>query len=465
MSVLLNDDNAEDSDSAEVIPAVDSEAAPYDTAMAEMKGEPNTNEVGDASLTGGLSSSSSSSSSSGESDSEDDPEDERPPEPTLAEVQLNKMPQLQLRPERLEALDVPVLPRGDRRKYDFDARVVDPAPAYVFADPLTFGQTTVDLAELEANDLNWRTSVKRPVTREAAGWLDRLQHIEHLQRRTAEAEDAKARCRSGGRSRRVQGTTSSRAPSTSSGKLACCADCLQAACVGDCPGKQTLPAGACLLCREIGCDGHCAENVYNVHSRRDPRADDDSSGGGCGGKKTKQRPLSSVSSARQQPPPFRSNRGPVNANGARSKSVGVTFTRGQQPTRSVSSQRTSVDPAASGARLEKDFARLDIAGSLRTQAQNAESPASASPVRLSIVGLRSTASPTGSFQQAQLLRSRAASTRQRHRPKGRSSIIPGKSYFSQKRDSLSATAQCDVVKCRLNRHARHARKKRGKTST
>ena len=484
VSVALIDD-ADDSDSDDTELAIGSEVAPCDSeaapcvSAAEKADLASDEAVDGTSLTG---------SSSGESDSEDDPEDERAPEPTLEDVQLDKMPQLLLRPEKMDAFDIPTLPRGDRRKYDFDARVADPAPPYVYPDPLTFGQTTVDLSELEANDINWRTTLKRPMDRETAGWLDRLQHIEHLQRRTTEAEETKARCRSGGRSRRTPGggggTPSSRAPSVASGKLTCCADCLQAACVGDCPAKQALPVGACLLCREVGCDGHCAENVYNVHSRREPRADDDSSGGG---RKTKPRPLSSVSSVRQQPPPLRSTRTPVNASSARSKSVGVTFTRGQQSTRSVSSQRSTLTPTptppAGASRLEKDLARLEISCTLSSHSQNSDwSPASSSPLRLSIVGLRTTATPTVApnvtptvaptvaptvtpVQQSEVQRNRAASARQRHRPKGRSSIIPGKSYFSQKRDSLSAPAQYDVVKCRLNRHARHARKKRGKTSS
>ena len=420
-----------------------------------------------ASMSGGLGSSNSRSSSSSssstsicESDSEDDPEDERAPEPTLEEVQLNKMPHLQLRPEQLDTVDMPTLPRGDRRKYDFDARLCDPEPTYLYPDPLTFGQTTVDLEELETNELNWRTSVKRHVNRETAEWLDRLQQIQHLQRRTADVEETKSRCRSGGRSRRVPGgSSSSRALSTGSGKLACCADCLQVACVGDCPGKQSLPAGDCLLCREEGCDGHCAENVYNAHSRRDPRVDDDGSGGR---KKTKARPQSSVSSTKNQPPPIRSNRGSVN--GSRTKSIGVTFNRGQQPIMQSSSQRSCIESITSNDALpEKDFARLDSADSLRTKSQNAELTASASSVRLSIVGVRPTASPMYVFQQPEILRGRPGSMRQRHRLKGRSSVIPGKSYFSQKRDSLSTTPPCDIVKCRLNRHARHLHKKRSKT--
>ena len=323
-----------------------------------------------ASLTRGVGSSSSSSSSSSttsscESDSEDDTEDERVPEPTLEEVQLNKMPHLQLRPEQLDAVDMPTLPRGDRRKYDFDVKLIDPAPEYLYPDPLTFGQTTVNLAELESNELNWRTTVKRHVNRETGEWLDRLQQIQHLQRRTAEVEETKARCRSGGgRSRRVQGgSSSSRAPSTGgSGKLACCADCLQVACVGDCPGKQSLPAGACLLCREEGCDGHCAENVYNAHSRQEPRVEDD----GSTSKKPKQRPQSSVSSTKQQPPPIRSNRGSVN--GSRTKSIGVTFNRGQQPIAASSSLRSCEESITSnGALPEKDF---DYAENLRTKSHN-----------------------------------------------------------------------------------------------
>ena len=490
VSVALIDD-ADDSDSDDTELAIGNEAAPCESEAAPCESEAapcvSAAEKADLASDEAVDGSSLTGSSSVESDSEDDPEDERAPEPTLEDVQLDKMPQLLLRPEKLDAFDIPTLPRGDRRKYDFDARVADPAPTYVYPDPLTFGPTTVDLSELETNDVNWRTTLKRPVDRETAGWLDRLQHIEHLQRRTTEAEETKARCRSGGRSRRTPGggggTPSSRAPSVTSGKLTCCADCLQAACVGDCPAKQALPIGACLLCREVGCDGHCAENVYNVHSRREPRGDDDSSGGG--GRKTKPRPPSSVSSIRQQPPPPRSTRTPVNVSTVRSKSVGVTFTRGQQSTRSVSSQRSTPTPTppVGASRLEKDLARLEISCTLRSHSQNSEwSPASASPLRLSIVGLRTTATPTVAptvaprvtptvtptvtpIQQSDVQRNRAASARQRHRPKGRSSIIPGKSYFSQKRDSLSAPAQYDVVKCRLSRHARHARKKRGKTSS
>ena len=337
-----------------------------------------------------------------DTDIDSDEDDTR--EPILEEFQQRQMaiPQLELRPEKVDSFYIPGLPKGDRRKYDFDAEHVD-IPPYEFAPALSQPLRNMNLKEICMGEKNWR-ELTSDGTEDAVEALivDRLIELEKLQVKTEQNEERakerakSAKLRTGLRNR----SGSARALSSRAKEKWCCPDCTQPACVGNCPTKDDAPP-ACLLCRGKHCTGTCTESAYCAHIRADRNeANGDSK------------------SRTRLPPRLRScgccqrrhNAKFINANNlilGRPRSGNATFARGQSSQKPTDLRPKSAGGATVSTDMEKEFEKLGLnptAKDGRKEDSVSQRPLTAGP-------------RTGC--------------------RGRAGVIPGKSYFSQRRNSLT----------------------------
>ena len=352
-----------------------------------------------------MSSTSGIGTDKGESD--DDSDDENIPEPKLDEVEMSNVPSLNLRPEQVDNLNILIYPKGDRRKYDFDIENVM-IPDYEFAHPLSEDTRDIDLTAVAKDGSDWRDFAEQePEDEVECKILDRLVELEKLRKQTIEQEKqrreqariarerAQARSRLGGG--RVQCARVWR-------EKKCCKDCLQVCCVGDCNEHRKYSDTTCLQCEENHKTGSCMENVYDVRSRGQEVEEE-------------QRPKTATT-AKSRPNSCTScrktnNAKYINANNivlGRPKSGNATFARGQSSTKPKDLRSTSAVFTSSV--LEKDFEKL---------------------------GLEPTKPDPNKEEKEEVERpNTACSDRQRHF-RGRVGVVPGKSYFSQRRLSLTDT--------------------------
>lgn len=339
--------------------------------------------------------------------------DEEDEEPKLEELQAHRIaiPHLELRPEKFDSVYIPGLPKGDRRKYDFDAENVD-IPLYEFASPLSETTRQLDLRDLCRRDRNWRDdpllAKVEPVDEGEALFVDRLMELHKLQLKTEENEDVKkeraksARMRNNGSGVRSR-VGSARVQSARQRERWCCPDCTQPACVGNCPTKEDVYP-PCLICREKHCAGTCTENAYCAHTRLD-RSD-----AGLEKSKTRlqTRPRSCGHCQR------RHNAKLINANNlilGRPRSGHATFSRGQSSQKPTDLRPKSAGGALVSTELEKDFEKLGLEPVVDDRKD--------------------------SISQRPSTACSSSSRRSSYRLKGRAGVIPGKSYFSQRRNSLT----------------------------
>ncbi|XP_067650805.1 uncharacterized protein [Haliotis asinina] len=296
---------------------------------------------------------------------------EREPEPP---VDSNRpVPQLQLRPEKLDAIYVPE-DRKDRRRFDFDAEHVD-IPPYEFesALPEPFGR--LDLKVIARQKYDWRDILSvRPKAKVVETILDRLIDIEKLQSETVEWE-----------TKRLRQRTKQRIPSAKPRDRRCCNTCLQPACVGDCPEKALQP-NTCTLCRQQLCTGSCHDNRYESYTRQVHQEEQIES--------ILCNPVPRICITCQK----KHNAKLINANNAilrRPKSGNTTYSRGRSSVKPRDLRPRSITDVTS--EIIKDIEKLGV-----------------EPVQPNRPN-------TGKYQ----------------RPRSRNSLLPGKSYFSNRKDSLT----------------------------
>jgi hypothetical protein len=323
----------------------------------------------------------------------DESSEEDGPEPSLENLGKTTVPELVLRPEKLDAMHVPEYPKGDRRRYDFDAENTD-IPPYEFAYPFSEELKQVKFRLLANTDNDWRQLVSTKLDDKEATVIDRLLEIERLQVKTEELEDIRGR----GRVFRPQKQKVPIGRLVRTRERQCCSDCLQAACAGDCTekvGPSVERQGICSKCQERNCPGTCTKRTYEAHTRSTSTEADSTS------------PASDNKSDRVRPKSCGSCRKPHNASYinanltvlGRPKSGLATFSHGQaaskqkdlRPTTPARTEDKNADE------LGEEFDRLDVS----------EGDASQRPT-----------TPGG-------------------RLRGRASHLPGKSYFSQRRYSLT----------------------------
>ena len=340
-------------------------------------------------------------SSQGDGDPDTDIDsDEDVPEPSLDNVQKDNLPSLELRPEVLDSLTIPGYPRGDRRKYDFDVNNVEILP-YDFKSPLSADMQLLDIRRFCQTDRSWRELTdKTPVDEVEGAIMDRLMKIQKLQMKSEEQEAAKqerlriSKLRASARSRN---SGSVRVASAKSRDRFCCPDCLQPACVGNCPSKEDAP---CLLCRENHCTETCTENVYAAHCRHEREPENSK-------QKPKTRSRSCTLCQKRHTAKY------INANNivlGRPKSGHATFSRGQGSEKPKDLRPKSAALANAG--LEEDLEKLGLEC---VPLENKNGSSKSSPHRPHTAGCTS----RGNVRR------------------GRASVIPGKSYFSQRRRSLT----------------------------
>ena len=304
------------------------------------------------------------------------------------------MVKLEIRPEKMDAVYTPP-DRKDQRRFDFDAGNID-IPIYDFASPLSKEMRSVDLRAACLKELNWReVTDKRPESEIESAIMDRLQMMQRLQMQTDEQDEKRnKRIKSAkGRQRVVNGSVNRLFTGSSPVKARdkkCCSDCVQSACVGDCPTKKT--AETCPYCDQKCCNGDCSVTPYDPHERGAVVEMD-----GELEEFTDTRPRSGCSSCSH-----RHTARLINVNNVvlgRPRSSYATYNRGISSAKPKDLRPQSCTPA-----IEYELSRLDIG--LETE---------------TTVSRPSTASSTG----------------RRRRLHGRAAMIPGKSYFSQRRDSLT----------------------------
>ena len=167
-----------------------------------------------------------------EPDSDDDSADEGD-EPDLNAIDLKHLPQLNLRPEKIDNIYTPEYARGDRRKYDFDATNTV-QPEYLFAHPLSEEMVGLQTCLLSKDDKNWRDLVEHvPDDVNGCSIFDRMIELGRLQARTEDWESAK-RERIAKQARLCEEKPKAGATvkyqSVKLRERKCCADCMQLLC-------------------------------------------------------------------------------------------------------------------------------------------------------------------------------------------------------------------------------------------
>ena len=351
----------------------------------------------------------SSSSTSGvvsDRDSDDDSGEEAD-EPNLDSIDVNHLPDLQLRPDQQDNVYVPEYSKGDRRKYDFDVTNIT-VPPYEFEDPISEEMRLVDFKELATKEENWRKLIdKTPVDELEYLLIDRIIELERLQAKTVEWEEARreklyrqARLRE---AKQKIGYTV-RHQSAKLRERKCCSECLQLCCIGDCnvsPQKQN----SCNICGEFHPGSSCFENVYSNKKKSDRVSLEDDPPK----HQPKLRPRSCHSCQRHNAAKT------INAGNVilgRPKSGHMTFARGQSNSKQIPSRSTSASQITPD--IERELWKLGINPS--TVIKQDPKPPVEPPEQPSTACAASTT-------------------------KGRAAIAPGKSYFSQRRSSLTDIAK------------------------
>jgi len=314
------------------------------------------------------------------------------------------VPDLKLRPEKLDSLVVPDSAKG-WRKFDFDANDVD-IPPYEFVEPLPEPFSELDLRQVARLKWSWRDQTKeRPQDTEVEDILDRLVDLERIQMETEDWEQKRSTQLLSRRAKRIM---SAKQPSKDK---RCCGRCLQPACTGDCPEKYVQSDIMCEFCRQSYCNGTCKDTKYDQRMRQ-PRTDDDKS-------VQSKLPLPRNCKSCQ----VKHNGKLINANNlvmGRPKSGNVTYSRAAASYKPKDLRPRPETPVNS--EVIRDFDKLGI----------------------------------------EPYQSSRPTTARLQRPRSRNGTLPGKSFSSQRRDSIT---EIDKNVAKLNRKkAKSVRLRRPKTA-
>ncbi len=352
-------------------------------------------------------------------DSEEDDYDE----PTVSsgvDAKYAEILALKMRPEKVDSLDLPEYKRGDRRKYDFEVSTSE-IPVYAFPGPLSDDLQELDLRDLSGKNKDWREVMTSddPVDPEEEYILDKLSGYAKLEQKTIEAERIRAAKVKAVRERqqrsRIYGMARVQSAKTWRERR-CCGSCMQPACVGDCPTKPLAVGSGCSVCGERDCSGDCSVAVYDSRTRTP--ADDSSDTPTA----PPSRPRSCTTCRARHAAKY------INANQllqGRPRSSHATYSRGQQfqgKPETRFDRRNDIEPE-----LVQEIQTWDI------------NPREASDVR---------------EQSNDIITHREdAPTRRR----GRAAAIPGKSWFSQRRYSLTDKGRYRRVKSASGRRAKQTK--------
>ena len=363
---------------------------------------------------------------------EDQDSEEEGPEPNLDSIDVNALPELQLRPEKVDGIYTPEYARGDRRKYDFDALNIL-QPAYTFSQPLSEEMMDQNLTALSQEDSNWRENVKNiPEDDIECEIVDRLIEFERLQSKTHEYEQArKERLAKQARVREAKGKVGNtiRHQGAKLRERKCCSDCMQLLCMGNCVEKGPAKSNLCKTCHdEHPASVNCSENMYSGRMRSERVSLED--------EKPKTplppRPKSCHSCQRSH------NAKTINANNialGRPKSCNLTFSRGQDSKRTrLLSQFTATQIPAE---VERDLIKLGI-----------------DPVTMKVE-----TKPAVPEEKPKRPHTACETT-----TRGRAGIYPGKSYFSQLRSSITDLAKATKRAKSAGPRRKTGRKKRPNTA-
>lgn len=288
-------------------------------------------------------------------------------------------PSLNLRPEKLDSLSIPDSSKG-WRKFDFEADVIDILP-YEFPVALPDPFNDLDLRQITRLKWNWRDQTKaRPEESIVEDMLDRMLDLERLQMETEDWENKRT---SQMAMKRCQKRIASAKPNRDK---RCCNRCLQPACTGDCPEKN-VQSEICDFCKQIFCVGTCKETKYDQKMRQ-LRVDDDRISASKTFYPKACRSCQSKHNAKY-----------INANNlvlGRPKSSNATYSRGQASAKPRDLRTGCETPINDD--LVKEFEKLGIDAQIPSRPSTAKPPP---------------------------------------RPRSRNSVIPGKTYFSNRRDSIS----------------------------
>lgn len=310
-----------------------------------------------------------------------------------AEMNQSVIPELNLRPEKLDHIYVPENKRSWKR-FDFDADHVD-IPPYEFKSPLPDAFGNLDLSQLVKLKQNWRDHIRHIPREECAAELfDRVVELEKLQQETEEWEVKRAVQIS----LKKNQVPLKRTPPIKPKDKRCCPGCLQLACVGDCPDKS-VQLFCCDTCKQPYCTGTCRDIKYEQRMRQS-RIDID------------ELPPTKVTNSRTCASCLRKNNSKfINANNVvlgRPKSCNSTYSRGQN----------SLKP--------KDM-----------RPSRVETPVNSTLIKsLEKLGMEP-------YQQTKQVNSRI------QRPRSRNSVFPSKSYFSQRKDSITEQETAGTKKKKL----------------
>lgn len=338
----------------------------------------------DASTTSGIDSGASDNDScSSDSDSDFEPD-----------IDENiTIPQLNLRPEKLDSIYIPEPKRG-WRQYDFDMTNVE-LPAYEFANPFPDYIQEIDLKQMAKLKWNWRNHVRVKTAREPdlEGVLDRLVEFEKLQMDTIEWEKKRA-----SQQKKQMPRRNNSSKSLLMKDKRCDPNCLQNVCFGDCPEK-VAQSNACENCRQLYCTGTCKEIKYDQRMRQQRMEEERPP--------TPKTPFPRACSSCQR----RHNAKLINANNlvlGTQRFTNATYTRGQASVKSKDMRPRT--PATLSKDVLKEFEKLNL---------DATQPSRPSTVMSQV-----------------------------SRPRSRNGLFPGKSFSSQRKNSITDIDKVGVVKKR-----------------
>ncbi|XP_074644125.1 uncharacterized protein LOC141900980 [Tubulanus polymorphus] len=325
-------------------------------------------------------------------------DDENIPEPSVDESRC--APDLYLRPENMQAVYSAEHPR-DYLKYDFDAsRVLLPSYEFEYAGPIEFKH--VDFNDLSKFDKDWREMTKRrPANVADEAMIDRFIQLERLQTKTIEweiskKEKARAAIRHKMALSQILKSQGRRAQSARSRDRKCCGNCLQPACTGDCPTKKAAQH-ICIQCRQPYCNGRCAQSstAYTDHTRQTPIGSDDDD-------------------VRSKPPTRPQSCNACQNRTSRGKLINANNIIMGRP-------RSSHATYSSGGRCAK------IGKDLRPRS-----------------GIQVDDDLSKQFDKLGVDQHSRPSTAKRTKIKGRSAVIPGKAFHSQRHNSLTTTRKIRI---------------------
>ncbi|XP_022092028.1 uncharacterized protein LOC110980045 [Acanthaster planci] len=274
-----------------------------------------------------------------------------------------------------------------------------------FPEALSKPYCYLDLLELSLLKEDWRHAIRAVPDGVEEKLIDRLIEMERLQITSAEWEKSQRlappkRAASATQVRKGWNATAALPTERAQSALArsrqsrnCSPDCLQPLCAGECKIKRDPPSGGCCHCKQAYCQGSCTEFGYHLHIRQPRQAEEEES---------PPRPKSCKSCTTGRTSNRKSTANTNTAVLGRPKSAFATFSSARQMVRKPR------PISAVALKASEDLANLELSSAVGASGDQSSRPKTAS-------------SSSGS----------------RLKSRGRDSMLPGKSFTSQRRRSLT----------------------------